>query len=383
MRLHVFITANADQIISDWESFARSCLPAAQTMTQLALRDHVSELLQFIAQDMVAPQSVAEQAAKANGTAAKLGGDTDTIAETHANRRALDGYSLSQVAAEFRALRASVMRLWNESVATAGPADLADLTRFHESIDQLLAESIVRFIERVEYSRDLFLGILGHDIRSPLNSIAMSAQVFRISPNVDSRQLQFANRIENATQHINSIVTDLLEFARMRLGTGIPVKPALMDMESLCREVLEETKTLYPGQTFLLDADICKGRWDRARMRQVISNLLTNAAQYGAKGKPISITLQTQADEILFAVRNEGRAIRVDSLPTIFDPLMRAPIENSNLGGRINLGLGLYIAREVVAGHGGTIHVASTEEQGTTFTVRLPTKLAPEPKSTG
>jgi signal transduction histidine kinase len=277
MRLHAFITANADQIIPEWESFARSCLPAAETMTELALRNHVRELLQFIAQDMVASQSVAQQAEKSKGRAAKRAVGIDSIAETHADRRALDGYSLSQVAAEFRALRASVMRLWSESLTTVGPLELAELTRFHESIDQLLAESIARFIERVEYSRDLFLGILGHDIRGPLNSISMSAQLLLIS-NVDSRQLQFINQIQNAARNINTIVNDLLEFARRRLGTGIPVTPAPMELDSLCREVLEEIKTIYPDRTFQFDADRCSGSWDRARMRQVISNLLTNAA---------------------------------------------------------------------------------------------------------
>jgi hypothetical protein len=147
MRLAQFITANATAIIAEWEVFARSCTPAANAMDLDQRRDHVAGMLKAIARDLDTPQTAKEQSAKSKGQDdAHVSGDT--AANAHGSDRAATGYTLEQMVAEFRALRASVLRLWSEAQNEFNKANLQEMTRFNEAIDQLMAESIARYAQR-------------------------------------------------------------------------------------------------------------------------------------------------------------------------------------------------------------------------------------------
>ena len=173
MRLAQFITENLEELLVEWEAFASSLLAPGQTMTSLALRDHATQILQAIAQDIETNQTDLEQAYKSKGFV-PIAEATRTAAMTHGALRYLAGFDLRQLAAEFRALRASVLRLWLKRGGSNGTA-FYQMTRFNESIDQALAESIANYSDEVARSRDTFLAILGHDLRSPLSAIANSS----------------------------------------------------------------------------------------------------------------------------------------------------------------------------------------------------------------
>src|SRR6266513_1982269 len=144
MRLAEFILANRAAILAEWEAFAKSCAPASGSMGITALSDHASEMLTVIAEDLKTPQGAHEQSEKSMGRAPSTGTDVRTAAEKHGKGRAESGFTMDQMVAEYRALRASVKRLWTKEQGEVTPTDLEDLIRFDEAIDQSLAESVTR-----------------------------------------------------------------------------------------------------------------------------------------------------------------------------------------------------------------------------------------------
>lgn len=166
------------------------------------------------------------------------------------------------------------------------------------------------------------------------------------------------------------MVNDLLDLTRTRLGGGIPVTPAAVDLDPVLREVLGELEAAHPEWELRCEVSgDLRGEWDRDRVAQVISNIVGNAFQDGTEKVPISVIFEGQEKEVVIAVKNEGPLIPPAHLTTIFEAMVRHGGED----GSTSLGLGLYIAREIVNAHHGTISVTSTtEEAGTTFTVRLP-----------
>src|SRR6476659_6981126 len=169
MRLAAFILRDTESILGEWEAFASTLFPAAASMTPLALRDHAKQILEAVAKDLSTPQTKQAQADKSLGRALKLMEAPETAAQTHAVLRARSGFDINQLAAEYRAMRASVLRLWLVALPP-GPEEREDLMRFNEAVDQALAESVDFYSQRMEQSRNLFLGILGHDLRSPLQT---------------------------------------------------------------------------------------------------------------------------------------------------------------------------------------------------------------------
>jgi signal transduction histidine kinase len=374
MRLAEFIRANTKTIIGEWEAFARTCLPAAEAMSTLALRDHAKKILKAIADDMDSSQNATEQIDKSKGHSQKPASRLNRIGQIHGMERAEAGFSLIQVTAEYRALRASVVRLWKESLPAATPVDITELTRFNEAIDQALFESITRYAAEVEHYKDRFIAILSHDLRSPIGAILASAGVMARSENLGGSEAKAISMIVNSATDMNRMITDLTEFARTRLGIGIPIVPAPTDMGSICRQVADVFQALHPDRILHFEAtgDL-QGEWDAARLKQVVSNLIGNAVQHGAPKSPITVRVRRETEKVVLTVHNEGTPIPRNALQTIFDPLARAtPEKLETRADSTSLGLGLYIARTIVIAHGGTIAVTSSGPEGTTFTVRLP-----------
>ncbi len=376
VRLADFLRERSSDIVSEWESFAATLTPASDGMSPLALRDHIQEILAFIADDIVAPQTGAEQVLKSRGEKAKS--LQTSIAETHAALRLAGGFNIDQMVSEYRALRASVIKLWSAENTEPKRADLVDLTRFNESIDQTLAESVSHYTHKVNYSKDLFLGILSHDLRTPLSVISMSAELLRKLGSLNERQTMLASQIYESTSRVTQIVNDLLDVTRSRFGSALPINRTLMDMGAMSRQLVDEMHIAHPTRVINLEASgDLKGEWDKARIGQIFSNLLGNAIQYGFKDTPISVVVKGRPDEVELSVHNEGPPIPPDKIGTIFDSLARVVHEDgAQSEPSVNLGLGLYITKDIVTSHDGSIDVASTAEYGTTFTVQLP-RLAP------
>ena len=374
MRLSQFITENLEPILAEWEAFAASLLASGEQMTSLALRDHASQILKAIAEDIETDQSDLEQAYKSKGFA-PIAAATRSAAMTHGALRHLAGFDLRQLAAEFRALRASVLRLWLKQ-GSGDSTSLYQLTRFNEAIDQALAESITNYSNEVARSRDTFLAILGHDLRTPLTAIANSG-LYLASPGLlpAGPALEAAGRVTRSAARMSAMIRDLLEYTRTRLGRAIPISPETTSMEQICRYAFDEARAAHPERIFRFEASgPLEGQFDTERLLQVIVNLLENAVQHGAKSQPITLRAFGETDKVTVQVRNHGRAIPEDQLQVIFNPLVQIPsaLLDQDSTPATSLGLGLYIAREIVIMHGGTLGAESSDHGGTVFSARLP-----------
>jgi signal transduction histidine kinase len=366
MRLTDFIMRNMDRIIEGWEAFAATRLPAAASMRPLELRDHARQILDAIVIDLGTPQTREQQASKSKGLAPTLAG-AETAAQTHAILRAKSGFDIMQLASEYRALRASVLRLWMDDCAPGGP-DLDDLMRFNEAIDQALAESIAFFHAQVERARNLILGMLGHDMRTPLQTIQLTALALG-QFSADERVSSSAERLIASGARIRRLLDDLLDFNRTELGVGIRVVREPIDLKQVCEQEIESIRAAYPERR--IDCTVigdCRGSWDAGRLQQVVSNLVVNALKHGAPGTAVHVDVTGAAADVRIEVRNTGRPIDARQLRTLFAPLVRG---TGDTGDPSDMGLGLYIVNEVVKAHGGEIH-AESDTAGTVFAVRLP-----------
>lgn len=375
MRLSHFIRSHQAPIVSEWINFAQTMTPASDAMTRLELRDHINEILIFIADDLESTQTAAEQIIKSHGDGPPKGGLMDSAAETHAALRLSDGFDIDQMVSEYRALRASVIKLWMAESLKLERADLIDLTRFNEALDQAIAESIRRYTQKIDHSRNMFLGILGHDLRNPIGAASMSAQFMIAKGGLDPKSRILAAQIIESTSRANLIIADLLDLTRAGLGTGLAVMRAPMDMAEVGSQIVQEMKVLNNNREITLAiTGNTQGEWDPSRIGQVFSNLIGNAVQYSFNDTPISIAITGLEGKVQISVHNEGAAIPKDKIGRIFEAMTRATGEGEEQMSSTNLGMGLYITSKIVASHEGTINVTSTKDKGTEFTISLPRK---------
>jgi signal transduction histidine kinase len=376
VRLPPFISANIEPILAEWESFARTIWPPGADAEPQELRDSAEQILQAIVADMTAPQSGREQLDKSagHGPHSDHSDRLDHASQVHGAGRDGAGLARPALIAEYRALRASVLRLWRASLPEPDTHDLDDLTRFNEAMDQSLALAIFSFTRRIDTARNMFLGILGHDLRNPLSAITLTAKVARVSlPDITALPGQLAQIIQSA-QAISALITDLIDFTSSAMGVGLRLKPERADLHLLCDEVLREMRAAHPDRSARLNArgDLT-GAWDPHRLRQLISNLVANAFQHGAPTAPVELTADgSNPDTVIISVHNQGETIPAHVLPTIFDPLTRAPAAIQHRQTPGSIGLGLYIVREIATAHGGAAELTSTPTTGTTATIHLP-----------
>jgi signal transduction histidine kinase len=375
MTLADFILSNREPILAEWEEFARTCRPASTTMNVVALRDHADQMLTVIAEDLQTPQDRSEQAEKSKGRAVEEDRANWTAAEEHGAGRADSGFTVEQMVAEYRALRASVIRLWAREQGELKGRDVEDLTRFNEAIDQSLAESVTKYNHDLEESKEMFLAILGHDLRTPLGAIYTSSRFMLELDEMAEPHRTLIARIAQSSARTVRMVGDLLDFTRSRLGGGIPVAREEANLGRLVRDVVDEVLAAHPGCNIEVDTrGDQRGHWDPERIAQALSNLVGNAVQHGAEGSTVSIELHGGEDDVEIQIHNRGVAIPQDQLHGIFNPMkVRDALQRSPAGGPTgSLGLGLYIAERIVSGHEGRIEVSSSEADGTTFTICLP-----------
>jgi signal transduction histidine kinase len=374
MRLAEFIVAHRDAILVEWESFARSCTPASGPMDVAALSDHAGKMLDVIADDLQKSQGTRTQKDKSLGLFPVGEGET-TAAGEHGAARAESGFTIDQMVAEFRALRASVIRIWTLEENDLSGEHLADLVRFNEAIDQALAESVVRFTQGLDESKEMFLAILGHDLRSPLGAVQMSAMFMLDTGELEEPHLTLTRRIASSSKRMEQMVGDLLDFTRSRLGNGIPIVRAPMNVNKAVHDVVDEVLAGDPSRSIAVEARGGESvNWDCSRVSQAIVNLLANAVEHSAAGSVITVKVSGNEADVTITVHNKGTPLTSDQMNGIFGSMKAADDRRKepSAGPLGNLGLGLYIAERIAHAHGGTIRVESSQEAGTSFALCLP-----------
>jgi len=372
MRLADFIEANVEAIAAAAETFAATLLPAAAHLDREALRNHLPMILKAVAADLRTPQTAAEEREKSEGRAPAVRGAPETTAQTHALLRAKSGFEIEQLVAEYRALRAGVLRLWTLAHPVLDAQAVGDMVRFNEAIDQAVAESVAGFTAEVDRWRHLFLGVLGHDLRNPLNAILITAKlVARLVS--DSPVAQYTQRLIRSGERMKALLDDLLDYSRASLGLGIAVHCTRVDLAAVCAEEMELLRSALPGRP--IDWDVegpTQGSFDGSRIREALGNLVLNAAKYGSHGGAIRVRLAGDGQRVRLSVANDGTPIPADALDAVFEPLRRGAVQASEASAEAtSLGLGLFIVREIARAHGGHVDVVSDEGK-TMFTMTLP-----------
>ena len=345
-----FLRREGIRIIEKWEREVRAELPALAQLTRPALIDHAEELL--------------------IGLAAWIEGDTtqaqrgfEALIQGHALQRLGYAVGLETVMREYAKLRFVILR---ELLAITAPQQ--SLLLLHEGLDRAIGAAIDRYAQRREEIRARFIGILGHDLRDPLSTVKISTDVLsRGGATADEQQMILA-RMARACERMQRMIGEVLDFARGHLGGGIPANPSLHDLAEICRHVVEEISTAHPERHIALQSSgDLRGPFDRDRVAQALGNLVGNAVDH-TKG-PIEVAAYETEDRqhVITTITSHGPAIPPDVQRRIFDPFARGDEAQARRG----LGLGLYIAQQIVLAHGATLDLTS-DDNATTFTITWP-----------
>lgn len=237
----------------------------------------------------------------------------------------------------------------------------------------LTAELLLR--ERTEQERDLLqrlIGVMGHDLRTPLTAIAGTAAVLLRKAEAPEWLPPGLRRVADSARRMNRMIGDILDFSRIRATGGLPVHPESVDLARVCHASLDELRAAHPDRDLRLEADPdVAGEWDPDRLTQVIANLVSNALTHGAPDSPVDVSILDRGPDVALRVHNQGHPIPEAERQDLFEPFRRGRDVRARepVGG---LGLGLFIVQQIACAHGGRVDIDSSVERGTTFEVVLP-----------
>lgn len=371
MKLAHFIRKHQKEIIDEWTEYAQENITGVNDMDLEGVRDSIKKMLECIADNMEKSQSEEQQKKKSKENEDSEPGKSKG-AKQHGAQRAEKGFDIVELSSEFRALRASVLRLWeNKTDIKNWEDDFHDMIRFNEAIDEAWMASTHRFHHQVDESKNWFLGILGHDLRNPLAAISGVNSILAISENLSEKERELIKRSNSSLKRMTELINNLLELTNLRLGSGIGIKKSVMDLSKQSEKIIQELQLAYPQADLITESPgPVQGEWDSIRMDQLMTNLIANALRHGRPGGPVKIKISAEGNEVVFQIHNEGQPIPKNIKEMIFTGMFKRSDKDTIK--ESSYGLGLYIVKEIVDGHKGNIKVESTEEEGTTFTITLP-----------
>ncbi|HLL23150.1 MAG TPA: PAS domain S-box protein, partial [Kofleriaceae bacterium] len=277
--------------------------------------------------------------------------------------------------ARFTAQHESAIRALSVTAAIA--LDNAELYRSAREAEDAQRRSVEKLVDTVRMN-ELFTGVLAHDLRSPLAAVMTASELLHTRAGESEKRI--AERVLTSTRRMTRMIEQLLDFTRIRVGTGLPIDTRPCDLQTMLPHVIDELRVKHPTTPFAFDAiGATTGRWDEDRLAQAFSNLIGNAAQHGQPDAGVVVIVDGTEDAVIrVRVQNAG-TIPEELLPKIFEPMIGGQRRRDGSRG---LGIGLFITREIAISHGGTITVESSPDQGTSFIVELPREVASVEAST-
>ncbi len=364
MRIGAFLQQNLDPVAADWMELAHR-RPDQHHLSQSIPLDRQRELL--------------------TGLAARLEAEADTRFVPFAENPALMPWGhdvpLASVIAEYGILRRVIVTRYFED-----HGDIKNVVQLDGAIDIVIGEAIdsytdardarvlevamrARVAAAAAGSQELSVAILGHDLRNPLNAILMGARLLETSSRLDEEDRRILARLTGSAGRMSRMIRDVVDLAAARQGGGLIVHPLHDDLGSITRQAVDEIALAHPRRAIALELDgDLRGRFDRDRMLQALSNLIGNAVAHGQD--PIEVSAVSDATHVRVSVSNAGKPIDPDLVPHLFEPFRRGHERRSD-----GIGLGLYITAQVVSAHGGSLEVRSGPI-ATVFSVALPRALA-------
>jgi signal transduction histidine kinase/CheY-like chemotaxis protein len=383
LKLSVFILGNIELILQDWEGFARTMSPAASPMSSKELRNHASVMLESIAKDLCTSQSKKEELVKSLGNEPRT--SQTAAGEEHGQSRMLADFTIEQLVSEYRALRSSVLRLWNEANGEPKASDIDDIIRFNEAIDQLLASSVMMFakatreaVEAEKKRKDNFLAMLAHELRNPLSPISAAATLLKMSNSNEKIINNASNIIARQVSHMATLIDDLLDVSRVTRGS-IELKSEMIDLRHVIDDAVEQVLPQVHAHGHVLTVSdmsrpvIIEG--DKKRLVQVFANILTNAAKYTPENGNIALRLDITGENVEVTIEDNGIGMAPDFMPHVFDLFAQAERSSDRSAG--GLGLGLALAKSLIELHSGKLTCFSDGvSKGSQFTVQLPKRIS-------
>ena len=373
-RLAALLLEQKDALLDQWSDrvLADPEVPEANRLTHPELRDHIPRFIDQLARSLEAPD--AQRAVPESGEERGREMGSNGVAVAHARQRIAERYTTSAALRELSYFRAVITDLCFREVIVLDH-DTAQL--FHAAIDSAMSRAACE-IERAGHGalrqevdvRERFMAILGHDLRDPIAGILIAAKMM-LGQNLNETLAGYVHRMTRSAERASNMISAMLDLANARLGGGIPLHKRRSDTRDVCQSAIDEAKLRHPDRTITFAPQgNGVGLFDPERMAQAIGNLLSNALAYSPPTSIVRIgTREADAARVVIEVHNEGPPIAAGDIDALFDPFRRGAESARTTKG---LGLGLFIAREIVAEHGGTIDVTSTVGDGTVFSVVLP-----------
>ena len=371
MQIAEFLETAKVAILAESIAYARTIL-RLKDEDEATLRDHLPLVLTAISKDLRTAQSRMESIDKSHGLSLESR-EHQSAAEIHGVMRARSGLKIEQVFAEYRSLRSCVLRLWADH-APQGPDAVRDVGRFNEAIDQALAESVHTYAGEVERWQQIFLGVLGHDLRGPLNAIALTAEL--IAAKAPAELGLPTATLSKSTRRMASLMDSLLQYNVAGLTSGMQIERLPINLEVTCNDEVEMQRAALPSAKIELVAEgNTRGDFDSSRVREALGNLVTNAVKHGVPLEPVLVRIEGDDAEVRISVENvTAHDITSNEMEQLFEPLRRGAAKGPE-SDRSNLGLGLFIVRQIAKVHGGDVHGECTSHR-VKFTMTLP-KAAP------
>lgn len=342
-----------------WEVRARNEVSASLHQDSLVLQDSLPLYLNQLADEL----STQIERKPAKITAAQV--ETTRIGKQHGHERAgYADYSMTQLIFEYHILRQVVFQVLEEET----PLGVRERDIIIDSIEQAVNDAATQFSQTLQDIQELFMVTLTHDLRNPINVIKMGTQIILRRLERGDAHVNVTTRMISAIDRMDSMIQNLLDASRIRAGQSLKFEFEECYLDQLLQEVVEDLNFTY-GERFVLlaDSDI-KSNCSRKQIRRVIENLATNAVKYGAPNTPITLTLQRTATQIELTIHNEGNPIALEAQSILFQQFRRTISAEEQTG----WGLGLFLAKNIIETHQGTIEVESAEGKGTSFIVKLP-----------
>lgn len=341
------------EIVEEWRHRV-AALPGLARLPPSAIVDHLPEFLY-------------ELAYASSGSSEATRRAYERLISGHTLQRLGFGVELATLLEEYAVLRQVILA----HLLRAGPAELHqdDLLQLDRTLDLAIVGSVRTFAARRDELRDQFVGMLAHDLRSPLQALIVGAEtILRQADCGVPAHERAAAAIRRSAERMRRLISDVIDFARGQLGGGIPAIPVTCDMGEVCREIVDEMRVVHPARalTVVASGDLI-GSWDRDRLLQALSNLVSNALIHGSDPIEIRAFEDAERQAVTTEVRNAGPPIPEEMMPGLFDPFRRG--KAAKPGG---LGLGLHIVQQIALAHGAECRVRSSAGEGTTFSIRWP-----------
>lgn len=360
------LSCEKEKILSLWEERCLQEVTSARTASNLALRNSLPMYLDHLGEALAANRKMDVKSVLVHDT------ESVRIGRLHgADRAGTASYVLTEVILEYSILRCVIF----ERLETDGQLSAIQRDIIFDSIEQAVNDAAVKFSEVHADIQQKFVTTLTHDLRTPITSAKMAAQLILKRSDRPDDCVRSAARIVGSLSRVSSMINDLLDVSRLRAGEELSLAFSHCDLAFIVRDVVDEMSDVLENQIKFICTETLEGYWGSDGLRRVTENLVGNAAKYGESGKPITVSLSGSESMVKLVVHNEGLPIPEHEIPLLFQQYRRT--KTARESSKTGWGLGLTLVKGVVDAHKGEASVTSSIDRGTSFILKLPYLEAP------